>query len=95
MPVLGILRIETYGLARPFIEGILINSHPIPKGYAIVLVDRIKPGQRRSKLEFPKENGEWKLGKNIGYHVLWCKQDIEYGEEDPGPSSSNSSPPQQ
>jgi hypothetical protein len=57
MPVLGILRIVAYGLARPFVEGTLFNSHPIPKGYAIVLVDRVKPGHCRSKLEYPGENG--------------------------------------
>jgi hypothetical protein len=75
-PILGIPRIVVYGLAGPFIEGTLFNSHPIPKGYAIVLVDRVKPGHRRSKLKYPKENGEWKLGKNIGCHVLWRKRDI-------------------
>jgi hypothetical protein len=51
MPVLGIPRIGAYGLARPFIEGTLFNSHPIPKGYAIVHVDKVKPGHHRSKLE--------------------------------------------
>jgi hypothetical protein len=70
-PVLGIPRIVAYGLARPFIEGTLFNSHPIPKGHAIVLVHRVKPDHRRSKLEYPGENGEWKLGMNIGCHVLW------------------------
>jgi hypothetical protein len=30
MPVLGIPRTVAYGLARPFIEGTLFNSHPIP-----------------------------------------------------------------
>jgi hypothetical protein len=82
-----------YGLARPFIEGTLFNSHPIPKGYAIVHMDRVKPGQRRSKLEYPGENGEFKLQKNVGYHVLWRKRDIESGEEDFESSSSNSSLP--
>jgi hypothetical protein len=43
-PVLGIPRIVVYGLARPFIEGTLFNSHPIPMGYAIVLMDRVKHG---------------------------------------------------
>jgi hypothetical protein len=95
MPVLGIPRTVAYGLAKPFIEGTLLNFHPIPKGYAIVLVDRVKPGHRRSKLEYPRENGEWKLGKNIGCHVLLHKRDIEFGEEDSKSSSSNSSPPQQ
>jgi hypothetical protein len=47
-----------YGLARPFVEETLFNSHPILKGYAIVHVDRIKHGHRRSKLEYPGENGE-------------------------------------
>jgi hypothetical protein len=28
------------------------------KGYVIVLMDRVKPGHRRSKLEYPGENGE-------------------------------------
>ncbi len=93
-PVLGIPRTVAYGLARPFVEGTLFNSHPIPKGYAIVLVDRVKPGHRRSKLEYPGENGEWKLGKNIGCHVLWCKKDIAFGEEDFETSSLDSSPPQ-
>jgi hypothetical protein len=40
-------------MARPFIKGTLFNSHPIPKGYAIVHVDKVKPGHRRSKLEYP------------------------------------------
>jgi hypothetical protein len=57
-PILVILRTVVYGLARPFVEGTLFNSHPIPKGYAIVHVDRVKPGHRRSKLEYPEENGE-------------------------------------
>jgi hypothetical protein len=83
------------GLARTFVEGTLFNSHPIPKGYAIVHVDRVKHGHHRSKLEYPRENGECKLGKNVGYHVLWCKRDIEFGEEDSGSSSSDSPPPQQ
>jgi hypothetical protein len=91
-PVLGIPRIVAYGLARPFIEETLFNSHPIPKQYAIVLVDRVKPSHRRSKLEYPGENGEWKLGKNIDCHVLWRKRDIEFGEEDSESSSSDSSP---
>jgi hypothetical protein len=68
--VLGILRTMAYGLARPFVEGSLFNSHPIPKGYAIVHVDRVKPGHRRSKVEYPGENGEWKHGTNIGCHIL-------------------------
>jgi hypothetical protein len=84
-----------YGLARPFVEGTLFNSHPIPKGYAIVHVDRVKPGHRRSKLEYPEENGEWKLGKNVGSHFLWRKKDIEFGEKDSKSSSSDSSLPQQ
>jgi hypothetical protein len=58
MSILGIPRIVAYVLARPFIEGTIFNSHPIPKGYAIVLMDRVKPGHRRSKLEYPGENGE-------------------------------------
>jgi hypothetical protein len=70
MPVLGISRTVTYGLARPLIEETIFNSHPIPKGYAIVHVDRVKPDHCRSKLEYPGENGEWKLGKNVGFHVL-------------------------
>jgi hypothetical protein len=94
-PILVILRTVVYGLARPFVEGTLFNSHPIPKGYAIVHVDRVKPGHRRSKLEYPEENGEWKLGKNIACHVLWRKRDIEFGEEDSESSSLDSSPPQQ
>jgi hypothetical protein len=57
-PVLGITRTVVYGLARPFIQLTLFNSHPIPKGYAIVHVDKVKPGHRRSKLEYPRENGE-------------------------------------
>jgi hypothetical protein len=68
-PVLGIPRTVVYGLVRPFVEGTLFNSYPIQKGYAIVLMDRIKPGHRKSKLEYPGENGEWKLGKNVGCHV--------------------------
>jgi hypothetical protein len=71
----------------------LFNSHPIPKGCALVLVDRVKPGHHRSKLEYPGENGEWKVGKNFGCHILWCKQDIEFGEEDSESSSSDSSLP--
>jgi hypothetical protein len=84
-----------YGLARPFVEGTLFNSHPIQKGYVIVIMDRVKLGHHRSKLEYPGENGEWKLGKNIGCHVLWRKRDIEFGREDSESSSSVSSPPQQ
>jgi hypothetical protein len=83
-----------YGLARSLAEGTIFNSHPIPKGYAIVLVDRVKTDHRRSKLD-SRENGEWKFGKNFGCHVLWCKRDIEFGEEDFETSSSDSSPPQQ
>jgi hypothetical protein len=77
-------------MARPFVEGTLFNSHPIPKGYAIVHVDRVKPGHCRSKLEYPGENGEWKLGNNVGCHVLWRKRDIEFGEEDSAFSSLDS-----
>jgi hypothetical protein len=93
MPVLGIPRIVENGLDIPFVDGTLFNSHPIPKGYAIVHVDRVKPDHRRSKLEYPGENGEWKPGQNVGCHVLWCKRDIEFGEEDSESSSSDSSPP--
>jgi hypothetical protein len=50
-PVLGIPGTVVYGLARPLVEGTLFNSHPIPKGYARVLVNRVKPGHHRSKLE--------------------------------------------
>jgi hypothetical protein len=56
--ILGIPRTVECGLARPLVEGTIFNSHPILKGYAIVLVDRVKPGHRRSKLEYPGENGE-------------------------------------
>jgi hypothetical protein len=93
--VLGIPRTMAYGLARPFVEGTFFNSHPIPKEYAIVLVDRVKPGHHRSKLEYPGENDEWKHGKNVGCHILWHKRDIEFGEEDSESFGSDSSPPQQ
>jgi hypothetical protein len=56
--VLGIPKTVAYGLAKPFIEEALFNSHPIPKGYAIVLVDRVKHGHCRNKLEYPREDGE-------------------------------------
>jgi hypothetical protein len=46
-------------------------------------------------MEYSRENGEWKLGKNIGRHVLWRKRDIEFGDESFETSSSDSSPPQQ
>jgi hypothetical protein len=92
-PVLGIPRTVAYGLARPFVKGTLFNSHPIPKGYSIVLVDRAKHGHHRSKLEYPRDNGECKLEKNIGCHILWCKRDIEFGEKDSKTSSSDLSPP--
>jgi hypothetical protein len=82
-----------YGLARPLVEGTHFNSHPITKGYAIVPVDRVKPSHRRSKLEYSRENGEWILGKNVGYHILWRKRDIELGEKDFQTSSSDSSQP--
>jgi hypothetical protein len=42
--VLGIQRTVVYGLARPLVEATHCNSHPIPKRYAIVLVDRVKHG---------------------------------------------------
>jgi hypothetical protein len=90
-PILGIPRTVAYGLASPLVEGTLFNFHPMPKGYAIVLVDRVKPNHCRSKLEYPGENGEWKLGKNNGCHVLWRKRGIEFGEEDSETSSSDSS----
>jgi hypothetical protein len=93
-PILGIPRTVACGLARPFVEGILFNSHPIPKGYAIVHMDRVKLGHYRSKLKYPRENGEWKLEKNVGCHVLRRKRDIEFGEEDSESSSSDSTPPQ-
>jgi hypothetical protein len=95
MHILGIPISVACGLARLVVEGTLLNSHPIPKGYAIVHVDRVKPDHRRSKFGYPGENGEWKLGKNIGCHVLLRKQDIEFGEKDFETSSSDSSPPQQ
>jgi hypothetical protein len=95
MPVLGIPRTVAYGLARPFVEGTLFNSHPIRKGYAIVHVDRVKLGHHRRKLEYPGENGEWKLENNVGCHILWRKQNIEFGEKDSESSSLDSSPPQQ
>jgi hypothetical protein len=93
--VLGISRTVAYEFAKPFVEGTLFNSHPIPKEYAIVLVEKVKSGHHRSKLEYLGENGEWNLRKNVGYHVLCCKWDIEFGEEDSESSSSYSSPPQQ
>jgi hypothetical protein len=94
-PVLGIPRTVAYGLASHLVEGTLFNSHPIPKGYAIVLVDRVKLDHHRSKLEYSRENSEWKLGKNVGCHIIWRKRDIEFGEEDIETSSLDSSPPQQ
>jgi hypothetical protein len=63
--VLGIPRTMAYGLARPFVEETLFNSHPIRKGYAIVLVDRIKLGHHRSKLEYPGENDKSALCKEV------------------------------
>jgi hypothetical protein len=95
MPVLDIPRIVAYGLANNLVEGTLFNSHPIPKGHAIVLVDRVKLAHCRSKLEYLGENGEWKLGKNIGRHILWNKHDTEFGEEDSEASSLDSSLAQQ
>jgi hypothetical protein len=44
--VLGIPRIVAYGLANPLVEVTLFNSHLIPKGYAILLVDMLKPDHR-------------------------------------------------
>jgi hypothetical protein len=82
-----------YGLARPLVEGTLFNLHPIPKGYAIVHVDRVKPDHHRSKLEYSGENSEWKLKKNIGCPILWRQWDIEFGKEHFETSSSDSSPP--
>jgi hypothetical protein len=70
MLVLGILKTVVYGLVRPFVEETLFNSHPISKVYAIVHVDRVTPGHRRSNLEYLGENGEYILEKNIGCHVL-------------------------
>jgi hypothetical protein len=93
MTIFGIPRTVAYGLVRPFIEGTLLNFYPIQKGYAIVHVDRIKPSHHRSKLEYPGENGEWKLRKNIGCHILWRKRDIKFGEEDSESSSLDSPPP--
>jgi hypothetical protein len=93
MPVLGVPRTVAYGLARPFIEGTLFNSHPLPKGYAIVHVDRVKPSHRRSKMHYTGANGEWKLGKNVACHILWCKWDIEFAEEYYESNSSDSPPP--
>jgi hypothetical protein len=82
-----------YGLAGPFVEETLFNSHLIPKGYAIVHMDRVKFGHRRSKLDYPGENGECTFEKNVSYHILWCKRDIEFGEEDSESSSSDLPPP--
>jgi hypothetical protein len=65
MPVLGIPRIVAYGLARPLVEGTIFNSHPIPKGYAIVHVDTVIPGHHRSKLEYPRENGNGNLERTL------------------------------
>jgi hypothetical protein len=93
--ILGIPITVAYGLAKCFVAASLFNSLTILKGYAIVLVDRVKPGHHRSKLEYPIENGEWKLGKNVGCHGLWCKRNNEFGEEDSESSSLDSSPPQQ
>jgi hypothetical protein len=93
-PVLCIPRTVAYGLAGPFIEETFFNSHPIPKGYAIVHVDRVKPGHRRSKLEYRAENGECTPGKNVGCHILRCKWDIEFCEEDSESSSLDSPLPQ-
>jgi hypothetical protein len=81
-------------LARPFVQETLFNSHPIPKGYAIVHVDRVKPSHCRSKLEYPGENGECTLRENVGCHVLRRKRDIEFGKEDPKFSNLDSPPPQ-
>jgi hypothetical protein len=93
--ILGIPRTVAYGFTKPFVEGTLFNSHPIPKEYAIVLIDKVKPGHHRSKLEYLGENGEWNLRKNVGCHILCRKWDIEFGEEDSESSSSDSSLPQQ
>jgi hypothetical protein len=70
-PILGIPRTVVYGLASPLVEGTLFNSHPIPKGYAIVRVDRVKPDHHRRKLEYPGENGEWKLKTIEGRWSTW------------------------
>jgi hypothetical protein len=94
-PILGIQKTMMYGLASPLVEMTLFNSHLIPKGYAIVHVDRVKPDHHRSKLKYPRENGEWKLEKNVCCHVIWHKRDIEFGKEDYETSSSDSSPPHQ
>jgi hypothetical protein len=56
-------------------------------------MDRVKFGHRRSKLDYPGENGECTFGKNVSYHILWCKRDIEFGEEDSESSSSDLPPP--
>ena len=88
--MLGIATTVAYGLAEPLVEGTLFNGHPIPKGYAMVHVDNVKHDYRRSKLEYPGEKGEYKLGKNVGCYILWRKRDIEFGDSDSQSSSESS-----
>jgi hypothetical protein len=63
--VLGIPRTVAHGLAKPFVEWTLFNSHPIPKGYAIEHVDMVKPGHHRSKLEYPREKVNGNLERTL------------------------------
>jgi hypothetical protein len=76
-PMLGIPRTIAHGLGKPLVEGSLFNTQLIPKGYAVVHLDNVKDGHHRSKLEFPREKGEYNLRKNVGCYVLWCKHDID------------------
>ncbi|GJN04965.1 hypothetical protein PR202_ga22550 [Eleusine coracana subsp. coracana] len=80
-----------YGFVEPLDEGTLFRDHPIPKGYTMVHLDIVKCDHRKSKLDYPGDEGEFKLEKNIGRYILWRRRDIGFGDSDSECSSKSNS----
>jgi hypothetical protein len=60
----------------------------------VVHLHSVKDDHCRSKLEYPREKGDYKHRKNVGCYNLWRKHDIEFGDEDSESSSLDSMSPQ-
>src|SRR5215216_1632982 len=71
------------------------HCHPIPQGYAVVMVDEITEGFEELELHHPNGEGETQLGLALKTPCLWRKEHIKLPNwtPSPPPASQCTTPP--
>jgi hypothetical protein len=82
------------GQAFPTSGPQILHTRPIPPGFAKVCVDNVLQGCGQVHLEVPGQDGNNKLGQNLGGFIAWRKRDIKFtDEEEVNSPPTASSPP--